>query len=92
MTERTDHAALALRIIESDRDSSFGWETADAQHLANIAEAQVHATLALVEQQRIANLFMLHAMVPVGNLTDKAREELDKSFPLHVIDWEEALR
>ncbi|MEJ6554066.1 hypothetical protein PQI51_03385 [Microbacterium esteraromaticum] len=55
MTERIDHAALALRVMEADRDSALGWEAADAQHLANLAEAQLHATLALVEQQRIAN-------------------------------------
>ena len=56
-TERTDHAAEARNLIEVERTpQSMGWETADAQHLANLAEAQVHATLALVEQQRAANL------------------------------------
>lgn len=62
MTARTDHAALAQVLIDvehSDAIRGVGWETADAQHLANLAEAQVHATLALVEQQRIANLLTL---------------------------------
>lgn len=60
MTERINHVARSLLVVETDRESTLGWETADAQHLANIAEAQVHATLALVEQQRIANLIALH--------------------------------
>ena len=44
MSERVDHAAEAVRIMGED-----GWTT-------GIAAAHVHATLALVEQQRIANL------------------------------------
>lgn len=57
MTERIDHVAEALGLLEFERhESELGFETADAQHLANYLEAKVHATLALVEQQRIANL------------------------------------
>lgn len=47
MTDRIDHAAEAQRII----DNPPGGEA--------VRRAQVHATLALVEQQRIANLIAL---------------------------------
>ena len=50
MSERADHAAEAVRIMGED-----GWAT------TGIAAAHVHATLALVEQQRIANLIAYHA-------------------------------
>lgn len=54
-----EEKAEALRLIEVDNTCTIGWETADAQHLANLAEAQVHATLYAAEQQRIANLIAL---------------------------------
>lgn len=49
-TERIDHAATALRTLGQIR----GVDEATNQVTLAI-EAQVHATLALVEQQRIAN-------------------------------------
>lgn len=54
MTERIDHAdeALGLRILAS--------EAPNQQHQGNLlAAAQVHATLAIVEQTRIANIIAL---------------------------------
>lgn len=60
MTDRIDHAAEA-RVLEKNawaRGGPFG----DAlirrpvERRDMLASAQVHATLALVEQQRIANL------------------------------------
>jgi hypothetical protein len=51
--ENTDHAAEAARVLRdvlADSNSSYG---------DGMAYAQVHATLALVEQQRIANLIAL---------------------------------
>ncbi len=58
--ERTDHVAEAWELIQAERKPSVaGWETADAQHLANLMEAQALASLALVEQQRIGNLIAL---------------------------------
>ncbi len=47
MTERIDHAAEARKILEL------------VTGLPKLDEARVHATLALVEQQRIANLIAL---------------------------------
>jgi hypothetical protein len=46
MIERIDHAAKAERLIR----------LTDGYLERNALQAQVHATLALVEQQRIANL------------------------------------
>lgn len=50
MTERIDHAAKAERLVR----------LTDGYLERNALQAQVHATLALVEQQRIANLIALH--------------------------------
>jgi aminoglycoside phosphotransferase len=47
MSARIDHAAQAKQFLPAQ---------GDAMHAGRIAVAQVHATLALVEQQRIANL------------------------------------
>lgn len=64
MPDRIDHAAEARELIEVERKPSpAGWETADAQHLANLMEAQALATLALVDAQREAN-----EQARIGNL------------------------
>lgn len=64
MSDRIDHAAEARELIEAERrPSPAGWETADAQHLANFMEAQAHATLALMDAQREAN-----EQARIGNL------------------------
>lgn len=51
MADRIDHAAQARKLIENARINSRRDVTVEA--------AQVHATLALVEQQRIANVIAL---------------------------------
>ena len=48
MTERIDHAAEAIALLEN--------------YAPDYTVAQVHATLALVEQQRIANLLTYIAL------------------------------
>lgn len=54
MTKRIDHAVEARKVLE-DLEPHRG------QHLELDSQlAQVHATLALVEQQRIANVIALH--------------------------------
>lgn len=57
MTDRIDHAALAAQMARDALSTS----RSGAQGIAGIlaATAQVHANLALVEQQRIANLIAL---------------------------------
>lgn len=58
---RVDHASIARERIEiASQDVSDNWRSSTGEHKADmIALAQVHATLALVEQQRIANLIAL---------------------------------
>lgn len=57
MTERIDHAAEARRVLDNiPHESLLGNSTA-------LAWGQVHATLALVEQQRIANLITIAGWV-----------------------------
>ncbi|MFT4281212.1 hypothetical protein [Microbacterium sp.] len=61
MSERIDHAAearrLASMIVEGDDPTIV-----TMQAMVNTVGAQVHATLALLEQQRIANLISLMQM------------------------------
>jgi hypothetical protein len=59
MTERIDHAAEALRNINGLHDYQSEEGMSDASMLTVAIEAQAHATLALVEQQRIANRIAL---------------------------------
>jgi hypothetical protein len=71
VSERIDHVRLAQRFVGGESplvDGSFD-QTRDY-----IAAAQVHATLALVEQQRIANLIALadHAHGRFGNNAGEA--------------------
>lgn len=56
---RIDHAGKARQILAEIPDGAT-----EAGTMAWCAEAQVHATLALVEQQRIANLIALAAPQP----------------------------
>lgn len=59
MTDRIDHAAMAASLL--DQQGRWPNDRDGVNHEADraIAEAQVLATLALVEQQRIANLIAL---------------------------------
>lgn len=58
MSERIDHAAEAEDLIGAHMSD---WRNG-AVAVAQAMEAQVHATLALVEQQRIANLIALASL------------------------------
>ncbi len=70
MTQRADHAAVARRIIRHVSKTALSAKSAAVM----VAGAQVHATLALVEQQRIANLIALtdHAHERFGNYAGEA--------------------
>ena len=84
MSERTDHAAAAHAWLERG-EATYGYPNnymttqTDAHHFAiadqaaAVAIAQVHATLALVEQQRIANLIAI-AQASDGSLPVVARD------------------
>lgn len=54
MTERIDHAAEAVRIsgLAHDNQNQGNFNTAAIQ----MQRAQMHATLAVAEQQRLANI------------------------------------
>lgn len=71
MSERIDHAAEAIQSIVASNEAIESWSRLGKipfQHLdswnrnviRDVAIAQVHATLALVEQQRVANLIALN--------------------------------
>lgn len=55
MTERIDHVAEARKVATRIENNSY----ADRQQY--LTEAQLHATLALVEQARVANLIAVSA-------------------------------
>lgn len=60
--EKIDHAAVAVRTLDGIEGKSLPTDVI----AAHTAHALVHATLALAEQQRIANLIALAAHEP-GN-------------------------
>ena len=53
MAERIDHVSEAIKTAE--QTLSYGEYGEDAGAVISMISAQMHATLALVEQQRIAN-------------------------------------
>lgn len=57
--ERIDHAARALVEYDAALEVMESEGITDGTVVASAVLAQVHATLALVEQQRIANLIAL---------------------------------
>lgn len=61
MADRIDHAAKARRNIDGLHDYQAEEGMTDESMLTVAIEAQTHATLALVEQQRIANLIAYFA-------------------------------
>lgn len=69
MTERIDHAAEARKTL--DHTLSYCETDDNTEALVNVSAAQVHATLALVEQQRIANLLILS-----GWMQDASKEDI----------------
>lgn len=57
MTNRIDHFAEARRLVLATETRDWNQESPYVDR--RLAAAQVHATLALAEQQRIANLIAL---------------------------------
>lgn len=72
MADRIDHVAVAVASCKR-AESARSLKAAEVYAL----NAQAHATLALVEQQRIANLIALHKHeVPTGRrITDQKSGE-----------------
>ena len=59
MSDRINHAANSRRAIDTVRDWQDHEGETDATMLAEVGIAQAEATLALAEQQQIANLIAL---------------------------------
>lgn len=83
MIERIDHAAEARNRIVGGIGPSFD------QGRDEIAVAQVHATLALVEQQRVANVLFLAHLEAEGGGTDRFTfnsvfEPVGEGFGVHL--------
>ena len=78
MSEHIDHAAEAVRLIELSSVQHFADESRTVS-----AAAQVHATLALVEQQRIANLIALANAHHMGeNYDDTVEASREAAYAL----------
>ena len=80
MTDRIDHAALAAQMARDALSTSRSGAQVIAGMLA--ATAQVHATLALVEQQRIANLIALAGASDSIRARQQAEEVLHQPTPI----------
>ena len=83
MTERINHAAEArqrLAVARQTMHGGLGEPSPSPRAAAALDEAQVHATLALFEQQRIANLIAYVAKWTddeVLDIDEKIREGLE---------------
>lgn len=77
MTDRIDHAAEAVGLLAL---AVAAQHQGDPRHL--IATAQVHATLALVDQQRIANLIALAGASDSIRARQQAEEVLYQPTPV----------
>lgn len=90
MTERIDHTGWAREFIRAAENAFDDEVTIDAREAPTVAEnialAQVHATLALVEQQRLANLITLAAIPGAGTLETAAAHAL--LIPSDDADWD----
>lgn len=76
MTERIDHVAVATERLDlAQTEVSANWPSRTGEEKADlIAAAQVHATLALVEQQRIANIIAFTTGAGYDMATDLAEQ------------------
>lgn len=84
----TDHYDEAKRLLEATE--RFTRPDSDSPMYA-IEHAQAHATLALVDAQREANLIQL-AQVPTGMLTYSQKTALREFFAAPNPCWEEELK
>ena len=80
MSDRIDHAALAAQMARDALSTSRSGAQVIAGMLA--ATAQVHATLALVDQQRIANLIALAGASDSIRARQQAEEVLYQPTPV----------
>lgn len=84
MSERIDHFAEARELLAANITAD-DWATGIAVMHMKVAAANVHATLALVEQQRIANLIALFQRDP-EELTGGAASDFASEVWDHLAD------
>lgn len=75
MTERIDHAEVALNNLDA------AWKSPEQAQF--LAEAQAHATLALVEERRTANLIAYLELMTEHFLNRDTFETSDKSVAVY---------
>lgn len=82
-TSSLDHEAESQRCLEGVHDWQAEQGITDETMITVTLEAQVHATLALVEQQRIANLIAYQNSFPVSQkVADAIRAEVERGVGL----------
>lgn len=87
MDEKIDHAALAAKFLRAETLTEIGLR--DEHAIPLMISAQAHATLALVEQQRIANLIALSMSHPgSANSWDQPVYELVAEAQNALCGWE----
>lgn len=79
MTGRIDHAAEAARVLAATT------EPGESTYGNAMGYAQVHATLALAEQQRIANLIALYHRDPLHQTGSSASDFAEEAWD-HLAD------
>ena len=83
MTDRIDHAGFARRLLNNSQGERI------EQANVFVAAAQVHATLALVEQQRIANLIALAGLPKVDGFENEVYDARTEALLGGLLDVEE---
>ncbi|MFJ4173355.1 hypothetical protein [Microbacterium sp. NPDC089696] len=90
MPERIDHVAEARRLQETARGIVTDNPTAFAPYMAAVIlldEARLEAQLALVEQQRIANVLALLRIESENRITPT--DALDSIYEIEAPEWGE---
>ncbi|WP_431862990.1 hypothetical protein [Microbacterium algeriense] len=92
--ERINHVGWANGFIADalapfDPNEIYGDVRETATPLENLAFAQVHATLALVEQQRIANLIALAGLPKVDGFENEVYDASTEALMEGLLDLEE---
>lgn len=86
MADRIDHAAEASKHIDGVHDWQSDEGITDATLIASALIAQAEATLALVEQQRIANLIALATLSIDTTIPNDGHLELFDEAHVYSVD------
>ena len=84
-TSMTDHTMLAEADLDTAARAIRRSDLTEVEVItATLALAQVHATLALTEQQRLANLVALRALT--GETTDSMHPDIAAALGIEAVD------